>query len=90
MGVGVRAGCSSETFTISVAVTVGAHSAGGVGERLLGAVVRVGVEVRAGVVEVVLEVEVEAGAEAEAWTRAGSSAGAGGSAEAALGAAGLL
>lgn len=62
-------GCSSETFTISVAVTVGAHSAGGVGERLLGAVVRVGVEVRAGVVEVELEVEVEAGA--EAWTGAG-------------------
>lgn len=82
-------GCSSETFTISVAVTRGAHSAGGVGERLLGAVVRVGVEVRAGVVEVVLEVEVEAGA--EAWTGgAGSSAAAGGPAEAALGAAGLL
>lgn len=71
-------GCSSETFTISVAVTGGAHSAGGVGERLLGAVVRVGVEVRTGVVEVVLEVEVEA------WTGVGSSA------EAALGAAGLL
>lgn len=71
-------GCSSETFTISVAVTGGAHSAGGVGERLLGAVLRVGVEVRTGVVEVVLEVEVEA------WTGAGPSA------EAALGAAGLL
>lgn len=82
--VGDGVGCSSETFTISVAVTGGAHSAGGVGERLLGAVVRVGVEVRAGVVEVVLEVE------AEAWTGAGSSAGAGGPAEAALGAAGLL
>lgn len=82
------AGCSSETFTISVAVTGGARSARGVGERLLGAVVRVGVEVRAGVVEVVLEVEVEAGA--EAWTGAGSSAGAGGPAEAALDAAGLL
>lgn len=90
MGVGVRAGCSSETFTISVAVTVGAHSAAGVGDWLLGAVevVWVEVEVRAGVVEVVLEVEVEAGA--EAWTGAGSSAGAEGSAEAALGAAGLL
>ena len=79
---GDGAACSSETFTISVAVTGGAHSAGGVGERLLGAVVRVGVEVRAGVVEVVLEVEVEAGA--EVWTGAGSSA------EAALAAAGLL
>lgn len=86
--VGDGVGCSSETFTISVAVTGGAHSAGGVGERLLGAVVRVGVEVRAGVVDVVLEVEVEAGA--EAWTGAGSSAGAGGPAEAALGAAALL
>lgn len=85
---GDGAGCSSETFTISVAVTGGAHSAGGVGERLLGAVVRVRVEAGAGVVEVVLEVEVEAGA--EAWTRAGSSAGVRGSAETALEAAGLL
>lgn len=87
---GDGAGCSSETFTISVAVTGGAHSAGGVGERLLGAVVRVGVEVRAGVVEVVVEVEVEVEAGAEAWTGAESSAGAGGPVEAALGAAGLL
>lgn len=82
-------GCSSEPFTISVAVTGGVHSARGVEERLLGAVGRVGVEARAGVgVEVVLEVEVEA--VAEAWTGAGSSAGAGGPAEAALGVAGLL
>lgn len=70
-------GFSSETFSISVAATVGARSAGGVGERLRGAVERVRVEVRPGVVEVL-------GVEAE------SSAGARGSAEAALGAAGLL
>lgn len=84
-------GCSSETVTISVAVTGGARLAtGGVWEQLLGMLawprveVEVEVEVRASVVEVVLEVEVEAGA------LAGLPAGAGGSAEAALGAAGLL
>lgn len=88
MGVGVRVGCSSETCTISVAVIAGAHSAAGEGERLLGAAMLFGVEVRAGAVEVVLEVEVEAGAEAR--TGAGSSTGAGGSVAVALAAAGLL
>lgn len=83
-------GGSSETFVaVSVAVRAAAHPAGGVGGRLLGAVVRGGVEVSAGVVvEVLQEVEVEAGA--QAWAGAGASAGAGEPAEAALDAAGLL
>lgn len=54
-GGGVSAGSSSETFTISVAVTVGAPWAGGVRERLFSAAARVGVEEG-------LEVEAEAGA----------------------------
>lgn len=77
MGVDIMAGFSSGTCSISVAVMAGAHSAGGEGERLLGAVERVGVEV-------VLEVGMEVGA----W--AGSSAEVGGSAGAALEAADLL
>lgn len=86
MGAGDGVDRSSETFTIFVAVRGGADSERGVGELLLGAVLRVGVEVevRAGVVEVVLEVEVEA------WTWAWSSAGVGSPVEVSFGAAGLL
>lgn len=80
MGVAMMAGCSSGTWTISVAVMTGAHSAGGEGERLLGAVERVGVEV-------VLEVGVEVGG--GGWTGAWSSAEVRGSAVAALEAADL-
>lgn len=38
------ASCSSETWVISLAVMAGANSATGIGERLLGAVERVGVD----------------------------------------------
>lgn len=77
MAVGIMAACSSETCVISLAVTVGANSATGVGERLLGAVERVGVEA-------VLELG------SEAWTGVELLAGLWPSAVAAFRAAGLL
>lgn len=77
MGVGIMAACSSETCVISLTVTVGANSATGVGEWLLGAVERVG-----------LETVLELGS--EAWTGVELLSGLWPSAVAAFRAAGLL